>query len=154
MAKQTGEPESFLEESVDIQIDHSAGQSGKVFEFWQAPDRDSPAGQAIDLNFTLEVSNESNSSLKALLQLDGINAYDDEEVQKRTGIKVSRARRWSKFFERMGIMYREEQVSRLTPFGKTLSTIADQQKADFRYSLADLAISTLQRYQLKNPADE
>jgi 5-methylcytosine-specific restriction enzyme B len=126
----------------------------KIFTFWQAPDRDSPAGEAINLEFQLFISDESNTTLNTLLQLDGVNAYDEDVVAERTGVKISRPRRWGKFFERMGIMYREGQISRLTSFGKALSNISQHQQSEFRKTLAEWVIKVLRRYQLKNPADE
>ncbi len=140
--------------------DDSLGDEGsespadQVYRFWQAPDRDSPAGDAVDLDFTLEISDASNKKLQALLQLDGFNAYDDEEVFRRTGQKIERSRRWGKFFERMGLMYREGQITKLTDLGRKLADISSTEKREFRRTVARDALRVLRLYQLKNPADD
>lgn len=152
----TIEPDNPVDSSgddLDYNVDASS-DGERVFAFWQSPDRDSPAGEAINLDFQLVIADESNSTLKTLIQLDGVNAYDEDVVEERTGVKISRPRRWGKFFERMGIMYREGQISRLTAFGKLLSKISEYQETEFHKSLAELAIKVLRQYQLKNPADE
>jgi hypothetical protein len=89
-----------------------------------------------------------------MLQLDGANAYDEEEVLKRTGQKISRPRRWGKFFERMGIMYRDGQVSRLTDLGTFLAHSANKERTAFRLNVAKVVLSVLCKYQLSNPADD
>jgi 5-methylcytosine-specific restriction protein B len=129
-------------------------QSDRVLTFWQAPDRDSPAGAAIDADFQFDITDSSNEHLSALLQMDGLNGYDEAEVLRKTSRKVSRPRRWSKFFERMGIMNREGQVTRLTDLGHLLANITNASKAEYRRRLAEMAIGVLSQYQLKNPADE
>ena len=130
------------------------GKHAQVYTCWQAPDRDSPAGEAIDLDFQVGIVDSSNEHLSALLQMDGLNAYDEEEVLKKTGQRIKRPRRWCKFFERMGLMYRDGRLTRLTDLGKRLARIADTSRADFRKRLAEMAIRVLSQYQLKNPADE
>ena len=138
--------------------DFSDGQQSQApqahYSCWQAPDRDSPAGDAIDLDFRLEIVDNSNKTLNALLQLDGVNAYDESEVLKKTGHSIERARRWGKFFERMGLMFREGKLTRLTEFGKKLAELPTIEKQDFRRSMSKDALRVLSRYQLRNPADD
>jgi 5-methylcytosine-specific restriction enzyme B len=158
-----------IEDSPDAELNKSDSATGQtddaesvppisstVFECWQAPDRDSPAGAAIDSEFSIELKleNSSNPKLSALLQMDGLDAYDDDAVLAKTGQSISRARRWGKFFERMGIMYRDGQISYLTDWGKFLAESAATEKKAFRGTIADLALRTLSKYQLKNPADD
>lgn len=145
-------PESlFTENSPEAPF---ATEPKRIFTFWQAPDRDSPAGAAVDAEFHFDVTDSSNETLSALFQMDGLDGYDEQEVFKKTGSKISRPRRWGKFFERMGLMYRDGQVTRLTELGKSLATFSDTSKREFRKRLADRVITVLSRYQLQNPADE
>jgi hypothetical protein len=130
------------------------GPTDLIYTCWQAPDRDSPAGAAIDTDFHFDVTDSSNEHLSALLQMDGLNGYDEAEVLRKTNRDVSRPRRWSKFFERMGIMHREGQVTRLTELGQRLANITNISKTEYRRRLAEMAIGVLSQYQLKNPADE
>src|ERR1039457_5426889 len=103
------------------EIESLPGASKRVYTFWQAADRDSVAGSAIDADFQFLVTDSSNEILSALLQMDGLNGYDEKEVLQKTGRKISRPRRLGKFFERMGIMYRDGQTTRLTELGKRLA---------------------------------
>ena len=134
--------------------DDESASNEPVFTCWQAPDRDSPAGASIDLDFVLDVTDGSNQELSALLQMDGLNGYDEDEVQRKTGREVKRPRRWGKFFERMGIMYRDGQLTRLTDLGRRLANIGPTSKIEFRKKLAEMALDVLSQYQLRNPADE
>src|ERR1043166_3399440 len=147
------EPEEREGETI-LDATSFAVDDANVFSCWQAPDRDSPAGEAVSLDFRLEVEDESNSTLATLLQLDGVNTYDEKEVARRTGVEISRTRRWGKYFERMGIMFRDGQITRLTPFGKKLASTKAREKAEFRRNVATDALRVLSQYQLKNPADE
>jgi hypothetical protein len=138
----------------DSLSDENSESSGdQVYRCWQAPDRDSLA-DAVDLDFKLEISDNSNKTLHALLQLDGINAYDEEEVFRKTGQKIERPRRWGKLFERMGLMYREGQLTRLTDLGRKLAETPATEKREFRRKIAREALKVLSLYQLRNPADD
>ena len=130
--------------------------SDEPFKCWQAPDRDSPAGSAVGLAFSLDLKTEDqgNPTLKALLQMHGMNAYDDATVSSVTGQPIKRARRWAKFFASMGLMYRDGQITYLTDWGKYLATAPEEEEKAFRLSVAGMAIRVLSKYQLKNPADD
>lgn len=128
----------------------------ELHKCWQAPDRDSPARSAVDLQFSLELrtEDEGNATLKALLQMDGLNAYDDATVSSVTGQPIRRARRWAKFFANMGLMYRDGQITHLTDWGRYLATAPEEEEKAFRLSVAGMALRVLSKYQLKNPADD
>ena len=143
------EPEETPEE-----LEPTFARTERIHSWWLAGDRDSPAGAAIDADFQLDVTNTSNERLLALLQMDGLNGYDRHAILQRTGQDIKRPRRWSKFFERMGVMYRDGQITRLTELGQRLAGFVDANRQDFRKRLAGMALSVLSRYQLKNPADE
>jgi 5-methylcytosine-specific restriction protein B len=150
------------QESGDAQTDlaedseDSKADASELFKCWQAPDRDSPAGSTIDSTFSIELKteDEGNNTLKILLQMDGLNAYDDATVESVTGKSINRARRWAKFFASMGIMYRDGQVSYLTDWGKFLAEAPDAERKAFRLTIARMALRILGKYQLKNPADD
>ena len=129
-------------------------ETDATFTCWQAADRDSPAGAAIDVTFSFEATDESNARLKALLQMDGLDGNDDTAVTAKTGLPITRARRWCKFFERMGLMYRDGNITRLTGLGRVMADIGERSKLAFREKVAVAALRVLRKYQLKNPADE
>jgi hypothetical protein len=147
--------ESLIPETVGDESAATTGIDGTdTFKCWQAPDRDSPT--VIDLDFSIEIktSDAGSENLKALLQMDGMDAHNDELVAKVTGHPITRARRWAKFFANMGLMYRDGQTSYLTDWGKYVSETPEREKRDFRQEMADMALQVLSRYQLKNPADD
>jgi hypothetical protein len=147
--------ESPITETVGGESGATSGSNGTgTFKCWQAPDRDSPT--VIDLDFTIEMktSDAGSENLKALFQMDGMDAHNDELVAKVTGHPITRARRWAKFFANMGLMYRDGQISYLTDWGRYVSEMPEREKRDFRQEMADMALQVLSRYQLKNPADD
>jgi|GEM_PF-4692903 len=120
-----------------------------IFDRWQAPDRDSPE--------TVEFQPAAmlGPQLAALLQMDGQQGTNDDAVFRVTGTQISRARRWHKVFERMGLLYRStDGATSVTPLGLRLTSFNDSVVRTNRRQLAALVIPVLARYQLKNPADE
>ena len=115
-------------------------ETDATFTCWQAADRDSPAGAAIDVTFSFEATDESNARLKALLQMDGLDGNDDTAVTAKTGLPITRARRWCKFFERMGLMYRDGNITRLTGLGRVMADIGERSKLAFREKVAVAAL--------------
>src|SRR5215470_12211372 len=83
----------------------------EYWDKWQAPDRDSPS------SISFEAEAKLGEQLGVLLKMEGANGLDDAEVLRVTGQNLSRARRWHKFFERMGLLYQRDGVTRLTPLG-------------------------------------
>ena len=114
-----------------------------MFDKWQAPDRDSPT---IDLKYTVSMTEQ----LKALLSMEGYNGLSEDAVRDQTGYEVSRPRRWHLMFERMGLLYRINDQTKLTDLGRELLRA---NSIDPRLDLATKALVTLTRYQLKNPVD-
>jgi hypothetical protein len=124
------------------------------FSCWQAPDRDSPGGPDLDFSIDIKVDDTSGSTLRAMLQMDGLDAHNEDVVLQKTGGTIKRPRRPGKLFERMGLMYRDGQVSHLTDWGRYLADSAQAQKEAFRGTIAAMALTVLGKYQLRNPADD
>lgn len=119
-----------------------------TFDRWQAPDRDSPT----TLEFKAEV--ELAVQLDALIKTEGKPGTRDDVVAEMSGIEISRPRRWHKLFERMGLLYQDEQGNtQLTNLGCVVRAAKSSAARDFRRGLARSALSVLRKYQLQNPAD-
>lgn len=114
-----------------------------TFTCWQAPDRDS----------IVTYSNPVSEQLELLLQMQDANGMDDAEVGRVTGHPLSRARRWHKMFERIGILYSAGNITHITALGRAMLSAGNNYSA-LRRKLARTAVHVLKKYQLKNPADE
>jgi len=120
-----------------------------TFEFWQAPDRDSPKTAAFS------ATAELGRQLGLLLQMEGRSGTKEEDVKAVTGEDLSRPRRWHKIFERMGLLFLNDGgVTELTDLGRFMVQAEATASKNFRRELARLAVSVLRKYQLKNPVDE
>lgn len=132
----------------------AAGSTGpEIFNKWQAPDRDSPG----TIVFGGTPLTELNENLDTLLRMDGANGMDEEEVRRITGREMRRPRRWHKIFERMGLMYRDGNVTRVSPLGRKLLDLDTRIQAEARSLPRDIArtvLTVLKKFQLKNPLDE
>ena len=112
---------------------------------WGAGDRDS-------VNFG-EFSGKltPTAQLETLLKMEGLNGRSDEEVKKHTGRELSRARRWHKIFERMGVFYPGGEVTRLGRLGRMLKDATEPNGLE--RLIAREAANLLMRYQLDNPVE-
>lgn len=120
-----------------------------TFQFWQAPDRDSPT------TLEFEVKAELGTQLDALMQVEGHAGTREAVIREVTGTELSRPRRWHKIFERMGLLYQDENGNtQLTELGNAIRAAKANVGRDFRRSLATQTIAVLRKFQLKNPADE
>lgn len=120
-----------------------------LYSVWQAPDRDSV--DAVDFHNAAELAPQ----LQALVKMDGGRGTNDDDVQRVTGVTLTRARRWHKIYERMGLLY-QDQIGNtaLTGLGKYIASLNDTLHQNNRRVLASTVIPVLARYQLKNPEDE
>lgn len=119
-----------------------------IFDRWQAADRDSPKTIEFDPKVELALH------LDALLKTEGSYGTQESSVLESSGITVNRPRRWHKIFERMGLLYPDDQgVTQLTALGQSIKSAKENAGREFRRELAGKAISVLRRYQLLNPAD-
>jgi len=116
---------------------------------WHAPDRDTPSmveNASADISLT--------EQLDQLLQMEGHDGKSDSEVENVTGGGISRARRWHRFFEKFGLMYREGGLTRLTEIGNHMEGLRELDEEYVYENVASKVIGVLSKYQLKNPSDE
>ena len=105
----------------------------------------------------IEFSASFRSHLEAVLKLDGVPT-SDYQTQKDSGLggKPQRARTYRKMYERLGLLYHENNLIKVSGFGFGLAGLPfqiqgfiDNLVADFRETAADILV----RYQLDNPTD-
>jgi hypothetical protein len=113
-------------------------------QVWQTPDRDS---SSLTLDQPL-----MSEQLFALLHAEGHDGNNSDAVFDATGIRIPRPRRYQVMYERMGILFHRDGITRLTPLGRLLRSLPGAQREQ-RRAVARAALQVLSRYQLRNPAD-
>ena len=125
-----------------------------MFSCWQAPDRDSAKTPSFDASVVFPTTLEFPDPLVAILQMEGRSGTRDDDVEAVTGNAIKRVRRWHKIYERMGIVFQDDDdKTRITPLGRLVAESSTWAPTQFRRSLAKQAIAVLSRFQLSNPAD-
>lgn len=106
----------------------------------------------------IEIGATFREHLGAFLQMDGLgwNDYDQQrEVGGQTAAN-SRLRTFRKMYEKMGLIYRENDCIRLSRLGlsmRNLEADLNEKKEQVLGELRDTAVQILSRYQLRNPVD-
>lgn len=123
--------------------DGSATQVGTLC--WPTPDRDSPQLGVFEGRF------EPSEKFGIFLQMEGLAGRSEEAVKQKTGVDLSRPRRWHKIFERMGLLYPGEGNTHLARMGRVL---LDASAANgLERIIGREALETLKRYQFDNPVE-
>lgn len=113
---------------------------------WPAPDRDSPQLGSFSGRF------DPDAKLGAFLRMEGRQGRSEEELLAVTGLELKRPRRWHKLFERMGILYPGEGITRLARLGRMLRDAAEPD--GLRRLVAREVVEVLKRYQFDNPVEQ
>ena len=108
------------------------------------------------VNITIDTSFREH--LAAFLKLDGIgwNDYDAQREISDQTVANSRMRTNRKMYERMGVIYRDDDKIRLSHLGlqmKNLESDLAEAKERILSHIRLTAIDILSRYQLRNPVD-
>ena len=108
------------------------------------------------VNVSVDVSLREH--LQAFCNLDGIgwNAYDEQGTVGGLTTADSRLRTYRKMYERLGLIYKEEDKIRLSRLGigiRDLQANMDAAKEQMLHDLLVSAVDVLARYQLRNPID-
>ena len=108
------------------------------------------------VNITIDTSFREH--LAAFLKLDGIgwNDYDAQREINDQTVANSRMRTNRKMYERMGVIYRDDDKIRLSHLGlqmKNLESDLAEAKERILSHIRLTAIDILSRYQLRNPVD-
>jgi len=127
----------------EAELTESEGQNESFV--WPAPDRDSPKLG------TFEGSFEPSEKFGIFLQMDGLPGRSEDAVKEKTGIELSRPRRWHKIFERMGLLYPGDGNTRLARMGRLLRDASAPN--GLKRLVGREALETLKRYQFDNPVE-
>lgn len=108
------------------------------------------------VNITIDTSFREH--LAAFLKLDGIgwNEYNDQRKITGQAVADSRMRTNRKMYERMGVIYKENDKIRLSRLGLQMKNLEHNLNEEKERILSDVrmtAVDILSRYQLKNPVD-
>ncbi|EXG84527.1 GTPase subunit of restriction endonuclease [Clostridium sp. ASBs410] len=122
---------------------------------WPSGIRDTTEFPSIDLRFDVSL----REHLKAFCKMDGVgwNAYDEQNAAGKLSVSNSRLRTFRKLYEKLGLIYKENDKICLSRLGKQILTLEDDlntQKGIILNRLRETAIDILSRYQLRNPVDE
>lgn len=121
---------------------------------WPSGIRDTTEFPKVDI--TIDASFREH--LAAFLKLDGIgwNDYDDQRAISGQTVADSRMRTNRKMYERMGVIYKDNDKIRLSRLGlqmKNLEHNLNEAKERILSDVRTTAVDILSRYQLKNPVD-
>ena len=124
-------------------------------DHWPSGERDTTQFPSVDIT----VSENLRNHLKAFLALEGVGWTDYSEQSSMSGLSVSdpRLRTYRKMYERLGLIYKENNHIRLSLLGKDIKNLEVQvvkEKDFFLERLRKQAVDILSRYQLKNPVEE
>lgn len=125
-----------------------------MIDHWPSGGRDTTEFPQIkiDIDATLR------SHLAAFCKLDGV-AWNDYDKQKEvSGLNVgdSRLRTYRKLYENLGVVYKKNDVIRISQLGNKLNSISldlEKSKDSSLTKLAYIAVDILARYQIDNPTE-
>lgn len=86
------------------------------------------------------------------LRMEGKNGYSEDEVQQTTGVTVKRPRTLHYYLEKLGVVYRLNDITHATDLGRRVREAEAAFIAE-RRKLARAALQTLRKFQLNNPSD-
>lgn len=111
---------------------------------WPSGTRDTTEFPEIKISIDVEMRDH----LQAFCDLDGI-AWDNYDLQRETsGLKISsqRLRTYRKMYERLGLIYRDEDKIRLSKLGREMGDLQSTLEA-MKRSMTTSAVDILARYQ-------
>lgn len=113
---------------------------------WPAGDRDSPVLGNFSGGLDLD------PRLADFLAMEGHSGRSEADFKAVLGKEANRPRRWHKIYERMGLLYPGEGVTRLAHLGRLVRDLG--QPEGYRRLLAREVLKMLWRYQFNNPIEK
>lgn len=123
-----------------------------MIDSWPSGSRDTTEFPKVEIDIGVSFRNH----LHAFCSMDGIPWNDYHAQGQIMDTSDSRLRTYRKMYERLGLVYRENELLRLSRLGKELVALEDELKVQKERVLLKpmaTAISILSRYQLRNPID-
>lgn len=121
---------------------------------WPSGIRDTTEFPKVDIS----IDTSFREHLAAFLKIDGIGWNDYSDQRKISGQTVadSRMRTNRKMYERMGVIYKDNDKIRLSRLGLQMKNLEDHLNEEKERILSEVrttAVDILSRYQLRNPVD-
>lgn len=124
----------------------------RMIESWPSGSRDTTEFPKVEI----EIGASFRNHLQAFCSMDGVPWNDYNAQGQILNASASRLRTYRKMYERLGLVFRENEVLRLSRLGKELiglEAALQEQKEKVLLKPMATAISILSRYQLRNPID-
>ena len=122
---------------------------------WPSGIRDTTEFPSIDIQIGVSI----REHLRAFCNMEGVgwNDYDRQgEAGGLANVANSRLRTYRKMYERLGLIYKQDDIIRLSKLGLDLQSLEgklNSRKEELLNDLRKTAVEILARYQLKNPID-
>ena len=122
---------------------------------WPSGARDTTEFPKVSISFDTSL----REHLEAFCKMDGVGWTDYDAQNTASGLTTSgsRLRTYRKMYEKFGLIYRDNDILRLSRLGKQMESLADnleKKKEEVLNQLRTTAIDILSRYQLKNPQEK
>lgn len=126
-----------------------------VLNHWPSGLRDTTQFPKVDLQIGVSL----REHLEAFSKMDGVgwNDYDAQRAEGELDVTPSRLRTYRKMYEKLGLIYRDDETLRLSRLGRQIAALNSDLNDHGKVILNKLratAIDILSRYQLLNPAEE
>lgn len=123
-------------------------------DHWPSGMRDTTEFPNVEVQFNVSL----REHLKAFCMMDGVgwNDYSNQSSASEFEATGSRLRTYRKMYEKFGLIYKENDILRLSRLGRqiaSLETDLDKQKEYILNRLRVIAVDILSRYQLRNPLE-
>lgn len=122
---------------------------------WPSGARDTTEFPKVSISFDTSL----REHLEAFCKMDGIGWTDYNAQNEASGLTTSgsRLRTYRKMYEKFGLIYRDNDILRLSRLGKQMKSLTgnlEKRKEEVLNQLRTTAIDILSRYQLKNPQEK
>lgn len=110
-------------------------------------------------NVDIQINVSFREHLAAFCRMDGLgwNDYEEQGTAGNLAVSNSRMRTFRKMYERLGLIYKENNSIRLSRLGVQMAHLEEElnkEKEKVLNNLRETSIDILSRYQLRNPVDE
>ncbi len=122
---------------------------------WPSGARDTTEFPKVSISFDTSL----REHLEAFCKMDGLGWTDYNAQNEASGLTTSgsRLRTYRKMYEKFGLIYRDNDILRLSRLGKQMKSLTgnlEKKKEEVLNQLRTTAIDILSRYQLKNPQEK
>lgn len=126
-----------------------------IIKSWPSGIRDTTEFPTVNVNYDVNL----RKHLEAFCKMDGVgwNDYNNQEAIGQLNVAPQRYRAFRKLYEKLGLLYKDNDVIRLSKLGNLISGLEGKLE-NYKNGVIDditaFAVDILSRYQLRNPVDE